>query len=116
MDNYNTELENNNSEDESNNKIGGFYRGFFLHGQNKGSYTMGLEQYETKIRKRILQLGFVRKVGSQATADARHAYHRLKATCQLFIACGDAATFFKPTKAAFYRIPLPIFGFVEPPG
>ncbi|KTG24794.1 hypothetical protein AWR38_22685 [Idiomarina sp. WRN-38] len=61
-------------------------------------------------------LGFVRKVGSQATADARHAYHRLKATCQLFIACGDAATFFKPTKAAFYRIPLPIFGFVEPPG
>ena len=62
------------------------------------------------------ELGFVRKVGSQATADARHAYHRLKATCQLFIACGDAATFFKPTKAAFYRIPLPIFGFVEPPG
>ena len=61
-------------------------------------------------------LGFVRKVGSQATVDARHAYHRLKATCQLFIACGDAATFFKPTKAAFYRIPLPIFGFVEPPG
>ena len=61
-------------------------------------------------------LGFVRKVGSQATVDARHAYHRLKATCQLFIACGDAATFFKPAKAAFYRIPLPIFGFVEPPG
>jgi hypothetical protein len=55
MDNYNTEQENNNSEDESN-KIGGFYRGFFLHGQNKGSYTMGLEQYETKIRRRILQL------------------------------------------------------------
>lgn len=36
-------------------------------------------------------LGFVRKVGSQATVDARHAYHRLKATCQLFIACGDTA-------------------------
>ncbi|CAO1661901.1 hypothetical protein NYA30BAC_01427 [Halomonas sp. NYA30] len=62
------------------------------------------------------RLGFVRKVGSQATVDARHAYHRLKATCQLFIACGDAATFFKPAKAAFYRIPLTIFGFIEPSG
>lgn len=56
MEDYNTEQENNNSEGESNNKVGGFYRGFFLYGQNKGSYTMGLEQYETKIRRRILQL------------------------------------------------------------
>ncbi len=40
---------------------------------------------------RLRSLGFVRKVGSQATADARYAYHRLKATCQLFIAGGDAA-------------------------
>lgn len=63
-----------------------------------------------------MALGFVRKVGSQATVDARHAYHRLKATCQLFIACGDAATFFKPAKAAFYSIPLTIFGFIEPSG
>ncbi|AVI63259.1 hypothetical protein BB497_11405 [Halomonas sp. GFAJ-1] len=62
----------------------------------------------------MLGLGFVRKVGSQATVDARHAYHRLKATCQLFIACGDPATFFKPAKAAFYHIPLPIFRFIEP--
>ncbi len=66
--------------------------------------------------KKADSLGFVRKVGSQATVDARHAYHRLKATCQLFIACSDAATFFKPAKATLYRIPLPIFGFIEPPG
>ena len=61
------------------------------------------------------KLGFVRKVGSQATAYAGHAYHRLKATCQLFITCSNAATFFKPAKAAFYCIPLAIFVFIEPP-
>lgn len=67
MDNYNTEQENNNSEDESNNKIGGFYRGFFLHGQNKGSYSMGLEKYETKIRRRVLQL----KLEKKSTEDEK---------------------------------------------
>ena len=39
----------------------------------------------------VALLGFVRKVGSQATVDARNAYHRLKATCQLLIAGGNAA-------------------------
>lgn len=67
MEHYITKKENNNSEDESNNKIGGFYRGFFLHGQNKGSYTMGLEQYETKIRRRILQL----KSEKKSTEDSK---------------------------------------------
>ncbi|MGP9417290.1 hypothetical protein ACT3R4_18080 [Halomonas sp. AOP7-E1-9] len=55
MNNYNTEKENNNSEDEVN-KLGGFYRGFYLYGQNKGGYSMGLQTYETKIRKKILDL------------------------------------------------------------
>lgn len=59
MNDYNTKEENNNSEDKSDegkSKIGGFYSGFYLCGQNKGSYSMGLQKYETKIRKRILDL------------------------------------------------------------
>lgn len=65
MDNYNTESENDNYEEEGKNKVGGFYRGFYLHGQNKGGYAMGLEKYETKIRRRILQL----KSEKKNTAD-----------------------------------------------
>ncbi len=92
---------------------------YFAYGSNMATQRLAARvpaRFVTTALLPAYRLGFVRKVGSQATADARHAYHRLKATCQLFIACGDAATFFKPTKAAFYRIPLPIFGFVEPPG
>lgn len=54
--NDNNEDENTSEEDESNNKVGGFYRGFYLHGQNKGGYAMGLEQYESRIRKKIIKL------------------------------------------------------------
>ena len=32
-------------------------------------------------QKKALSLGSVRKVGSQAEAYARHAYHRSKAAC-----------------------------------
>ncbi len=55
MDNYNIKEESNN-EVNGESKIGGFYSGFFLYGQNRGSYSMGLQKYETKIRKRIMQL------------------------------------------------------------
>lgn len=71
MDDYNTKEENNNSKDKSDdgkNKIGGFYSGFYLCGQNKGSYSMGLQKYETKIRRRIIQL----KSEKKATTDDKH--------------------------------------------
>ncbi|WP_027966821.1 replication/maintenance protein RepL [Halomonas halocynthiae] len=55
MSNTNTVHENDNTV-ESENKLGGFYRGFFLYGQNKGGYSMGLQNYETKIRKKIIYL------------------------------------------------------------
>lgn len=68
---YNTKEENNNSEDKSDegkNKVGGFYSGFYLCGQNKGSYSMGLQKYETKIRRRIIQL----KSEKKNTTDDKH--------------------------------------------
>lgn len=71
MDDYNTKEENNNSEDKSDegkSKVGGFYSGFYLCGQNKGSYSMGLQKYETKIRRRIIQL----KSEKKNTTDDKH--------------------------------------------
>tara|TARA_R110001599_G_scaffold75869_1_gene207865 strand:+ start:489 stop:1115 length:627 start_codon:yes stop_codon:yes gene_type:complete len=71
MDDYNTKEENNNSEDKSDDsksKVGGFYSGFYLCGQNKGSYSMGLQKYETKIRRRIIQL----KSEKKNTTDDKH--------------------------------------------
>lgn len=49
----------------SKHKIGGFYRGFCLYGQNKGGFSMGLQKYETKIRKRILYLKGEKKVSAE---------------------------------------------------
>jgi len=56
MDDYNTKEENNHNEDEKESKIGGFYSGFYLYGQNKRGFSMGLQKYETRIRSRILGL------------------------------------------------------------
>ena len=69
MKDYNTKQENNNSEDKSKeeeSKIGGFYSGFYLCGQNKGGYSMGLQKYETKIRKKILDLKGKKKASSDS--------------------------------------------------
>lgn len=64
MEHYITKTENNNSGDEVN-KIGGYHRGFLIESQNRGSYKMELEKYETKIRKRILNL----KAQKKSTSD-----------------------------------------------
>lgn len=42
MDDYNTIEEKDRNEEIGESKLGGFYSGFYLHGQNKGGYNMGL--------------------------------------------------------------------------
>lgn len=63
---YNTEEEKSNNEVIEEKKLGGFYRGFFLCGQNKGAYSMGLQKYETMIRKKILTLKEKKKESAES--------------------------------------------------
>lgn len=65
MDHYNT-IEEKDNEETGESKLGGFYSGFYLHGQNKGSYSMGLQKYETKIRKKILDLKEKKKTSTDS--------------------------------------------------
>lgn len=62
---YNTENKNDNSNKDDNSPKSGFYRGFSLRGHNTGSYEMGKEKYEKRIRKRIIDLKAEKKQVSE---------------------------------------------------
>ncbi|CAH1044721.1 hypothetical protein [Halomonas sp. TD01] len=64
MDDYNIKEEKDNNEVNGESKLGGFYSGFFLYGQNKGGFSMGLQKYETRIRKKILNLKEKKKLSN----------------------------------------------------